>query len=287
MGSKQRAFFSRLSSTLVLWGIVAAAVYFSVPMLYLVLIEFLALVSVWEFFRIVDLPGKGSRGIVMVLVSGLYLALLFFAGYPEGPIPADKIMIIDGGFLSLLFIGSFLAEFRYTPQPGSSVARVTVTMFGFLWIPFLFGFVIKLLYLPGGSGLFTVLFLVVVTKFSDMGAYITGSLIGKHPFMQHISPKKTWEGIGGAMVFSLASGLGLVAILGGKLPLIDWKHGAILGILLGSAAVAGDLAESVVKRSWETKDSGHVLPGIGGTLDLIDSICFGAPVLYFYLRFLG
>ena len=67
------------------------------------------------------------------------------------------------------------------------------------------------------------------------------------------------------------------------MPLLGMRQGISMALVLGTAAIAGDLAESVVKRNLRTKDSGNVLPGIGGTLDLIDSICFTAPILYFYL----
>ena len=118
-----------------------------------------------------------------------------------------------------------------------------------------------------------------------MGAYITGSLIGKHKMIPHVSPGKTWEGFGGGLFFAQVAGFGLylcfpqhLAILGGPM------HVAILGVLLAVLAVVGDLAESVVKRSLHAKDSGQMLPGIGGSLDLIDSICFTAPALYFYIE---
>ena len=130
------------------------------------------------------------------------------------------------------------------------------------------------------------LFLVLVTKFSDMGAYLTGSLIGKHQLVPHISPKKTWEGFFGALAFSVGGGCGLVALMPQKLALISYTHAIVLGLVLGLAAVIGDLAESLIKRSCGVKDSGRFLPGIGGALDLIDSILFTAPMMYFYMRFI-
>jgi phosphatidate cytidylyltransferase len=130
-----------------------------------------------------------------------------------------------------------------------------------------------------------VLWLIVVTKFSDMGAYLTGSLIGKHPLVPHISPKKTWEGFFGALAFSAAGGCALVALLPNKLQHLNLVHAGVLGVGLGFAAVVGDLAESIIKRSTDVKDSGSLLPGIGGALDLIDSILFTAPLMFFYLRF--
>jgi phosphatidate cytidylyltransferase len=134
------------------------------------------------------------------------------------------------------------------------------------------------------TGQFYVLYLIAITKFSDMGAYLTGSVIGKHMMVPHISPKKTWEGFAGALFFSLLASWGMFLLMPQNLSALTWTHATILGLLLGFAAVIGDLAESIVKRSTGVKDSGNFLPGIGGALDLIDSLLFTAPLLFFYLR---
>ncbi|MEQ1852025.1 MAG: phosphatidate cytidylyltransferase [Chthoniobacteraceae bacterium] len=167
---------------------------------------------------------------------------------------------------------------------------MALTLFGLLYIVWPFSFVTKIVYLPPRvdghvTGHFYVLFLLLVTKFSDMGAYITGSLIGRHPLVPHISPKKTWEGFFGALAFSVGGGCGLLAVLPDRLGRLNYADAVMLGLVLGFAAIVGDLAESLVKRSCKVKDSGRFLPGIGGALDLIDSILFTAPVMFFYLRF--
>jgi phosphatidate cytidylyltransferase len=128
------------------------------------------------------------------------------------------------------------------------------------------------------------IYLMVVTKFSDMGAYVFGSLFGRHPFAPHISPKKTWEGFFGALVLSSLGSYWLYALIPARLAVLRLEDVVILGLLLGVGAVVGDLAESIIKRSTHAKDSSRILPGIGGTLDLIDSLLFTAPLMYFYLR---
>jgi phosphatidate cytidylyltransferase len=132
------------------------------------------------------------------------------------------------------------------------------------------------------TGQFYVLYLIAVTKFSDMGAYLTGSAIGRHLMVPQISAKKTWEGFFGALAFALLCSLMLFKLMPGHLSMLSWTHATILGLLLGFAAVIGDLAESIIKR--RVKDSGNLLPGIGGALDLVDSLLFTAPLLFFYLR---
>jgi phosphatidate cytidylyltransferase len=103
----------------------------------------------------------------------------------------------------------------------------------------------------------------------------------------HVSPGKTWEGFGGALVFAQLAGIGLFLMFPAELATLrHLGHVVALGFLLAVLAVIGDLAESVVKRSIHAKDSGRMLPGIGGSLDLIDSVCFTAPALYFYVKWL-
>ena len=91
------------------------------------------------------------------------------------------------------------------------------------------------------TGQFYCLYLIAVTKFSDMGAYLVGSVVGRHQMIPHISPKKTWEGFGGALAFSLFASVGLFKLMPGHLSLLTLTHAIVLGLLLGFAAVVGDL----------------------------------------------
>jgi phosphatidate cytidylyltransferase len=120
-----------------------------------------------------------------------------------------------------------------------------------------------------------------------MGAYLVGSKIGRHLMVPHISPAKTWEGFIGSLVFAALGSCLSLLVLPKELHALNWLHAVVLGVLIGLAAVVGDLGESILKRSTGVKDSGSVLPGIGGVLDLIDSLLFTGPLLYFYLRLLA
>jgi len=153
-----------------------------------------------------------------------------------------------------------------------------------MYVPWLLNFVQKINFFPNVDGKFFVLYFILVTKFSDMGAYLTGSLIGRHKMIPRISPGKTWEGFGGAIFLSTVSSLVFVHFLGGKMSGMNWVHAVILGIVLSSTAVIGDLIESLFKREAGVKDSGGFFPGIGGILDLLDSLLFNAPIMYLYLR---
>ena len=112
----------------------------------------------------------------------------------------------------------------------------------------------------------------------DTGAYLVGRQIGRHKFLTHISPSKSIEGlVGGLVATTVVTGL-LLAGLGQ-----DWRGALVLGPVLGLAAQAGDLAESMLKRAAGAKDSGTLIPGHGGMLDRIDSFLFAAPVVALYV----
>jgi phosphatidate cytidylyltransferase len=198
----------------------------------------------------------------------------------------DFEMAVLLGFLLTVFARQMFERLR----DDAPLRTMAYTLFGLLYVLWLFNFITKIVYVvpraPSGAvmGQFYVLYLIAVTKFSDMGAYLTGSVIGRHQMIPHISPKKTWEGFAGALFFSLLASWGLLQLMPNKLSALNWTHATVLGLLLGFAAVIGDLAESIVKRSTGVKDSGNFLPGIGGALDLIDSLLFTAPLLFFYLR---
>jgi phosphatidate cytidylyltransferase len=148
-------------------------------------------------------------------------------------------------------------------------------------------FIQKINFFPGidHNGKYFVLYFILVTKFSDTGAYAIGSLIGKHKMIPRISPAKTWEGFGGAILVATGASLAFAHLFADKMPGMTPLHAVILGVILSSTAVVGDLIESLFKREAGVKDSGNFFPGIGGILDLLDSLLFNAPIMYLYLRY--
>ena len=137
--------------------------------------------------------------------------------------------------------------------------------------------------MPLGTELFRrqlIVYLILVTKSGDIGAYFIGSRFGRHNLIPRISPKKTVEGALGGLFFSLLVSVSCI----GFLPMFGLVRLAILGICLGLLAQVGDLSESLIKRDCQSKDSGKTFPGLGGVLDAIDSLLFTAPVFFFYVR---
>lgn len=160
------------------------------------------------------------------------------------------------------------------------IIDISTTLFGVIYVSWLFSFLIKIRYMPQGAGLFAAVLLM--TKLGDIGAYIVGMTMGKTPLLPKISPKKTVEGAIGGLFFSIVG-----AILSRHWLGASYLHALLLGLFLGVLGQLGDLSESLIKRDCGVKDSGAALPGMGGFLDEMDSLLFTAPVFYFYLSIIA
>jgi len=290
--SKALVFARRSASTLFLWGLVTAIFISGWSWAMLALIGVLTLIATVEYFKMLAAAGVKCFPRFGILLAAAY-SLGLYAYFIRGGtvIPAG----VDSAAVFLAITGPFILQLRHPIRDIEALQAVAMNLLGFVYIAFLFNFAARVTFiapganevpgLVGKSGAMLLLWLLAVTKFTDMGAYITGSMIGRHKMIPHVSPGKTWEGFGGALVFAQIAGCGLYALFPQHLQILTgWGHVIILGVILSVLAVIGDLAESVVKRSINAKDSGRMLPGIGGSLDLIDSICFTAPALYFYLK---
>lgn len=288
MTEKSIVFLRRTASTVALWSVALWTIISGKEVGFFALLTTLALVGLWEYYTMLEHKRLPAFKIIGMLCGALMSVGGFYFILRHGPAHAQDFEV--AALLGCMLIVFARQMFQKT-RDLSPLETMAFTLFGLFYVPWLFLFVTKIVYLlprdEAGhvTGHLYVLWLLVVTKFSDMGAYLTGSLIGKHPLVPHISPKKTWEGFFGALAFSTAGACGLLALLPEKLGYLKQTDAVLLGLGLGFAAVIGDLAESIVKRSADVKDSGALLPGIGGALDLIDSILFTAPLLYFYLRF--
>ena len=280
-------FLFRFASTIALWSVALTIVFSGYELGFYALISLLGLLALWEFYGMLDHKGLPNFKITAMLCGGLMLCGSFYYFSHYGPARSyDFELAVLLFFLLTVFTRQMFESLR-DDEPLRTMAY---TLFGLLYVLWLYNFITKIVYvtprLPNGTvtGQFYVFYCIAITKFSDMGAYLTGSLIGRHPLVPHISPKKTWEGFFGALFFSLLASVGLYELMPGHLSVLTLPHAIVLGLLLGFAAVIGDLAESIIKRSTGVKDSGNMLPGIGGALDLIDSLLFTAPLLFFYLR---
>ncbi len=280
-------FLFRFISTIVLWSVALVIAFSGYEFAFYALICAFGLIALWEFYRMLDHRGLPNFKITAMICGAVMLSGSFYYFAKMGPARSyDFEVAVLVFFLLTLFARQMFARLR-DDEPLQTMAY---TLFGLLYVLWLFNFMTKIVYLmPRSSsgavtGQFYCLYLIAVTKFSDMGAYLVGSAVGRHLMVPHISAKKTWEGFFGALAFALLASLMLFKLMPGHLAALNWTHATVLGLLLGFAAVVGDLAESIIKRSAGVKDSGNFLPGIGGALDLVDSLLFTAPLLFFYLR---
>lgn len=221
----------------------------------------------------------GIREIVRAFsASGIYLSLvalivaslvLSFATWNGG---VAGLAVATAIALPLLLIQLL------TKGPEGFVASATGTVFSLLYLPFLGGFLILLA--RTSTGLERVMTFVVLVGCNDTFGYIVGVLIGKHPLAQKISPKKSWEGLIGSLVFTVLGGvLAFKYIMG-----MHWWIGAVVGLMIVFTATCGDLIESAMKRDLALKDMGTLLPGHGGMLDRLDSVLISAPALWLALE---
>jgi phosphatidate cytidylyltransferase len=287
--SKLKVFLRRLFSFVVLWSIIIAALFsgnrFISDYVFLAVMVLLAGAGVAEFYGLVgkrDLVSFKYCGIFggVLLMVGTFYNLTGKLGISNSP---ARVNDFETSFLILFVLGLCIRQF-VSRSNTSGILAISTTLFGLMYVPWLLNFIQKINFFPNVDGHFYLLYFVLITKFSDTGAYAVGSLIGKHKMIPRISPGKTWEGFGGAIVVSTIASLAFVHFAHEKMPAMNWIHAIVLGVLLSSTAVVGDLIESLFKREAGVKDSGRFFPGIGGVLDLLDSLLFNAPIMYLYLR---
>jgi phosphatidate cytidylyltransferase len=299
----------RWTSGLLMFGVVLATLVWLPSAFDALLLLIVALLGQMEFYAILDgagIPAFRVLGNVAgsALIASTYLTLTS-AAIP----PASRVAVsFDVGLLVLVLtvFGVCLRQFpqKNTPQP---LPTIGCTLFGFFYVPFLLNFITRLLLTWDfvrwtqplqHTGVALCLYLIVVVKTGDIGAFFIGTAAGRHKLLPRISPGKTWEGVVGGLCASVLASLICLHVLGGSVrsgrpavlgPLtLGTGDAVVLGLLLGGLGIVGDLVESLLKRAAGAKDSGRTVPGMGGVLDVLDSLLFATPALYYYARaFMG
>jgi phosphatidate cytidylyltransferase len=259
----------RLATAAVALPVLLAAVFLGPPWLIVALAAAAALVGMWEYMGLMS-----ARGLVPEPITGALLLAAVFTqvayGWP--------------GF-SLWPLAALLALSSLLWQAGEFGARVSAsagTLLGAVYLGGLGGAMAGLALLPPVSaGPWRLVLLLAVIMVADSAAYFAGRALGRHKMSPSISPGKTWEGAAAGLLGGVLAALAVRAL---ALPALPAAHAAALGATVAAAGMAGDLAESLLKRWAGVKDSGQLFPGHGGMLDRLDSLLFGAPVLYYYFN---
>ena len=239
--------------------------------------------AMFEFYSLLDaaeIPHFKYFG----LSSGLVLILATWY-----PLRNSVTQVCDMEWMVMcgITIAVFLRQFpqKNNPKPLETIAG---TLMGVIYISLLLSFFAKLLLAWGDTtGRLLILYLILVVKAADMGAYFVGCSIGRHKLIPRISPAKTWEGFFGGLLSSVVVSVLFYAFAKNSFGMLTLtlSDAVILGVLLGTIGTVSDLTESLFKRGAGVKDSGHMIQGMGGILDVIDSLLFSAPALYVYARF--
>ena len=230
--------------------------------------------GLYEFFYLIK-----KKNIPIYSYTGILIGVLIpLSIYTRFELTKNwELLFIVVGFLLIMML-----QFRRA-NTQNAIVGLSTTLFGVLYVSWFFSFLVKIrLLLPGWEGVKLLAFIIIVTKFGDIGALLVGSRFGKHPLLRTVSPNKSVEGAFGSFAFSVAAAMATKTLLP-DLPHFSMLHVACMGAFFGGLGQLGDLSESLIKRDCNVKDSGKLMPGMGGVLDIIDSLLFSAPAFYLYM----
>ncbi|UCH13480.1 MAG: phosphatidate cytidylyltransferase [Bacteroidales bacterium] len=231
------------------------------------------LIALFEFFNIISVrnlnPGK---------YTGIFLgSVLFISSFLiSSNVISNKFYLALIPLAVLVFIFEI---FRNKPDP---LINIAVTFLGIIYISFPLSVINYLVFYPGNISGYTysvLLGYLVLIWTNDTSAYIFGVTVGKHKLFKRISPKKTWEGFIGGTIITIA----VAYLIPGLFSSLNRVDMLVFGGIISIFGVAGDLSESMFKRSMNLKDTGKMLPGHGGILDRIDSVLLTSPLVFLYL----
>src|SRR5690242_2671329 len=238
--SKAKVFVRRLASTVTLWTIVLLALFSSNRIVsdyvFMLLILFLAVTGLIEFYGLVEKRNLvcfkrwGILGGILLMV-GTFLNLTGKMGTSSQIGGPARVNDFEISFIILFVLGLCLCQF-FSKSNTAGILAISTTLFGLMYVPWLLNFIQKISYFPYVDGRYYLVYFVLITKFSDTGAYSIGSLIGRHKMIPRISPGKTWEGFGGAILFSTLASLLFTHFFSAHIRGMTLEHAIVLGIVL-------------------------------------------------------
>lgn len=272
---------TRVLSALVAFAVAVVVMWVGLPLL-APAYYFICIVALQEYSALVNVRGIPIRKRSLWVATVFTLPASLPATYP-GMQPLFEGMSWRELVLGLFVI--YLITLEIIRPNQHSMNAIIYTLFGYIYVPWLFGYMITLRYTPDGTlGLWYLVLPILATVASDVGAYTIGSLFGKRKLAPQISPNKTLEGAFGGLGLAIIIVTLTAYILKSYLRLqVDLYDGILFAVLVASSAQLGDLFESLFKRWAGVKDSGDFMPGHGGILDRIDSALFAVPMAYYFV----
>ena len=246
------------------------------PLAFFIVLSLFSFVGLKEFYRLANLSfsGTDSRATPEYYIFGLLIyAVIGLVG----------LGFIDIRYSSIIFIIFFLQiAIELFRKKDPQWRNITIILTGYIYISLPMGLMNSLFYFGAVDkprlGILIGMFVLVWT--SDIFAYLTGSMFGKHKLMEQISPKKTWEGSVGGLLSAFIAAY-IMSIFVNQLNIVEWM---ILALLIVIGGTLGDLSESLLKRNAGVKDSGTLFPGHGGVLDRFDAVIFATPIVFIYIN---
>ena len=251
----------------------------------------IAAIALWEYYQFLKKKELFPATILGIVAIILYVWAIFFK--TQGPFWGSISFRAPEIILGLTFFGCFI-HFASVGKP--PIVNISTTFFGIIYIGVPLGLFVRMMFFFTFNGMedlsfqggWWIIYLLVVTKSGDMGGYFIGRYFGRRKIAFKFSPNKTLEGAFGCLFASIVMSW-LVCFLGkkwgGVFSEFSYVQSLWLGVAIGVFGQVGDLAESFLKRDVDVKDS-NTIPGVGGILDMVDSLLFTAPIVYIFLRIL-
>ncbi|MCB1112867.1 MAG: CDP-archaeol synthase [Chlamydiales bacterium] len=277
----QRLTVSAVIVTLILFAIYFATNTFFRPIFVLLTAGFISY-ALYELYHLAQQKGMKPLERTGIICSVAYIFSIYLSYQHPSLLLLPMIVIA----LTMLIIFGY-----YFFRGSDPLVNLSVTTFGVAYLTIPLSCLIAITYYFNGNptqdGRWWLFYLIFVTKMTDTGGYFIGKNFGKSKFFAHISPNKTWEGAIAGLCFAVASSAILCLVAHNAFEtspfLLTYWQSLWLGLLIGILAQFGDLAESRLKRDMGVKDS-NTMPGLGGILDVVDSLVFTSPLLYIFLK---
>lgn len=257
----------RILSALVLLAVVLLVIVYGGEAGFALMGMGIAAIGLWEFTRLLGPLDSLPR--VLALAGAVVLVGATYVGGAE--------------WFAVGVVLVLLVELSWVVRRGGEIEvnlrRTLLCVVGLLYVAGPISLAVALRAVPGGERY--ILLACGIVWIGDTGAFYIGSSLGRHPLAPQVSPQKSVEGSVGGLIGSMAAAWVLARALG--IPL-SFLSSLLVGAVLGGAGQMGDLIESAMKRAFQVKDTGHLIPGHGGVLDRIDSLLFAIPVLYLWIR---